>query len=511
MNDPAPSRPFGEKPPQTARADNIVPFDCPADAVDYTRGAPENFPVAAFPELLREIGTNMADVYQTPACLPLMAALATLSGAVGKSVQVTGAFKDKATRLNLFVLLIAERGSGKGVIGETLCAPLARRSREMTDRHRKDCAAKRAEIGVLKRAILDLEAPAARASGKDQAELLKQLSEKRQRVEELETDIERKVELIVGDATSEGLARDLGDNHEALFCHSTEAGAAIKVALGKYSEKGEGDIDTLLSSYSGDSVRSSRVNNRKGVQLDEPCLALLWFVQGCMARRLFAGPEVIERGLTTRLLTCDTGARREHDNRKTDGFLHAERWAAFINRVLDRRFGGGPTLEIVCSPEAREVFAKFYDEGVDWERGPFADLGGEFSRWRENAIKIAGLFALAEELTEMSAELALRACAVMRWSAFNFLGLLKVGRGERMREEADRFEKLLRDTGGEVALGLLASSHGIKRPQVAALIAAFPEQFEIRRRPQAGAGRPAEFLAIKTKSSKSSKLAGEGN
>jgi hypothetical protein len=133
-------------------------------------------------------------------------------------------------------------------------------------------------------------------------------------------------------------------------------------------------------------------------------------------------------------LIFDTGGRREHDDRKSLAFTRAECWGAFLKCILEDRLTAAEPREIACSLEAREVFATFHDESVDLERGPFADLAGELSRWRENAIKVAGLFAMAEGAKEVSAALAERAVAVVRWCGFNYLGLLQAGRRERLRE-----------------------------------------------------------------------------
>jgi hypothetical protein len=478
------------------------------DAVDLSIGAPKNFPIVDFPPLLRTVAENMAEVYQTPVCLPAMSALAVLSGAVGKSVVIQGGYKDKLTRLNLYVIAVAERGCGKGNVGETLCGPLSRRSKELADQHRKIAAVKCGELGALKREIGILEGQAAKATGSERANLLDSLSNRHARLAELEVAAAREVTLLVGDTTSEALARVLADNKEELFTYSAEAGAAVKVALGKYSDKGESDCDLLLSSYSGDSVRTSRVT-RKGVQLENPCLALLWLVQDCIARKLFGDSEAVNRGLTARLLIFDTGARREHDDRKSLTFSQETNWSNFLAGILDRRLADDAPLEIICTAEAREVFAQFHDVSVDLERGAFADLTGELSRWRENAIKVAGLFALAESKTTISADVAARACAVVRWCGFNYLGLLQSGRRERMHEEFERVAQLLRSNGGEMPVGRLASAHGIKREQLNALVAMFPAELEIERRAQAGAGRPAEVVRLKTNSSKSSKSNGE--
>ena len=497
-----------ENPPENIGC--VVNFPPPADAIDLTAGAPDKFPLASFPPLLRAVADNMAAVYQTPDCLPAMSALAVLSGAVGKSVIVRGAYKDKTTRLNLYVIAVAERGSGKGNVGETLCRPLSRRSAELAEQHAESTADKRGELGVVKKEIARMEGDAAKATGTERANLLDSLRNRQARLAELEREAARERSLLVGDTTSEALARVLADNDEQLFTYSAEAGAAVKVALGKYSEKGESDCDLLLSGYSGDAVRTSRVT-RKGVQLENPCLALFWLVQDCIARKLFGDAESVSRGLTARLLIFDTGARREHDDRQSRTFDQEPAWSQFLGGILDRRLADQAPLEITCSAEAREVFAIFHDASVDLERGPFADMAGELSRWRENAIKVAGLFALAENTASISADMALRANRVVRWCGFNYLGLLQAGRGERRREELERLAQLLRSNGGEMPVGRLASAHGIKREQLDALVAVFPAEIEIERRAQAGAGRPAEVVRLKIKSSKSSKSEGEGN
>ena len=462
---------------------------------DLSAGAPERFPIAVFSPLLRAVAENMAAVYQTPTCLPAMSALAVTSGAIGKSAVVRNGYKDKSTRLNLYVLAVAERGSGKGNIGETLGGPLSRRSKELAEQHRKIAASKRGELGALRKEIGNLEGQTAKAVGFERGNLLDSLSNLHARVAELEVEAAREVTLLVGNTTSEALERGLADNGEALFSYSAEAGAAVKVALGKYSAKGEGDFDLLLSGYSGDAVRTSRVT-RKNVQLEKPCLALFWLVQPCIARNLLGDAEAVNRGLTARLLLFDTGARREHDDRQNLTFDQEPQWSQFLAGILDRRLREGAQLEITCSAEAREVFAKFHDESVDLERDAFADLAGELSRWRENAIKIAGVFALAEDSTDISGALAGLACEVVRWCGFNYLGLLQVGRRERLKDELHRVVELLREQGGKISLGDLAASHGIRRPQVNALVAGFPAQLMVNLPGRIGPGRPSEILTL---------------
>ena len=169
------------------------------------------FPIEAFPPRLRDVAEEMARVYQTPVCLPAMSALGVLSGAVGKSVVVCRAYKDKTTYLNLFIVAVAERGSGKGNIGETLCAPLNERSALLLEQHRKRVAENRTELGVLRKEIARKEQESLNATGHERANLLETLSNRQQRLAELEKEAERQTALIISDTTSEALGRLLAD------------------------------------------------------------------------------------------------------------------------------------------------------------------------------------------------------------------------------------------------------------------------------------------------------------
>jgi len=477
----------------TARPSRVVPYHKIA-VFDLSAGNPDQFPVTAFPKTLRKIAENMQRVYQVPVCLPAMSALAVLSGAAGASVVVSGGYKDRPTRLNLYVIPVAERGSGKGVIGEALCKPLSERSSEMAAKHRQTIAGMKGELGVLRKEMDNLQREAAKTKGSERDNLVATICARSERIDSMDRDAIKEKTLLIGDSTSEALAKALEDNDEVLFSYTSEAGGAVQVALGKYSDGG--DIDLLLSGYSGDAVRANRIT-RKSVGLENPCLSLLWLIQGIVMRQLAGDPEAFSRGLTARPLIFDSGSRREKDNRSTAVFEYANAWSSFIDSVLDRRLVSESPLEIACSLEAREVFAKFHDESIDLERGEFADLTGELSRWRENGIKVAGLFAIAEEAGTVSAEIAERAVRVVRWVGFNYLGLLQAGRKDRQREELARVLEVVSNAGGCIHLGDLDRRHGIKRERLLAVMAANPGVLEIAKLKTSG--RPGETLRLSDK------------
>lgn len=467
-------------------------------------GLASGFPVQAIPESLQVVSAELAQVYQTPVSLPAMCAVAVLSGAVGKSVVVRGGFKDRLTRLNLYVVPVAERGSGKGVIGDILARPLMERSETVASDHRRKVGTIRAEAGVLKHKLETLRREAAKVEGPERELHQVDLAVGEARLAELERQAGMEVELWTQNTTSEALGCALADNNETIFSYSAEAGAAVQVALGRYNKgaKGsQGDFDLLLSGYSGDAVKVKRVGRK--VQLDLPCVALLWLVQKCVVDGILGDPEAVARGLTARLLIFDSGARREHDNRQDLRFTCNEQWARLISRVLDRRLGGGTAVEIECDPAAREVFACFHDESVDRERMLPAALKGELSRWRENAIKVGGLFALAGDRGQIAESTARGAVDVVRWCGLNYLGLLAIGQRENCLAEVERIERIVRSKPAhEISLGELARSHGIPGVAVRALVEAYPERVQIqeRRHPDGAPGRPGQVVVLADKS-----------
>ncbi len=479
-----------------AEAEQAAPSSDGQDLLDPTKGLPENFPHEAFPAHIRNIAEQLASVYQAPICVAEMSLVAAFSAAVGKSAVVVRAVRDLATMLNLFVVIVAERGTCKSVVGAKATAPISAFSDKLVEEHREKIAGCKTEAVVLKKETAKLEGEIAKAGPTLRSELLGRLSDKNKRLADLEGGLSREVTAIVSDITGEALVRRLEDNNETLFSYNAEAGVVVSVAAGKYRD-GKADLDPYLCGYSGDPLRTNRID-RGAVVVKQPCITLLWLMQGIVALDLVGNRDTIPRGFSARTLFFDSGARREYDNRKDESFTLAEEWATLINLQLLRRKISVQPKEIVCSPEAREVFAKFHDEGVDLERRYCPDLVGEFSRQRENAVKIAGLFALVEDRGEICAELAERATEVVRWVGYNYLTLIQSERQRRLKKDMERIVEILGECGGRINLGALAQYHGIKREKVEALLAVYPGTFVLKKVPQPSgkAGRPSELLCM---------------
>jgi hypothetical protein len=137
---------------------------------------------------------------------------------------------------------------------------------------------------------------------------------------------------------------------------------------------------------------------------------------------------------------------------------------------------------------------------------------GSATRWRENAIKVAGLFTVADGSDVLTDDHAKRGCSLVRWAGFSYLGILSAGRSERQKDDLDRLLEILKARGGEITLRDLERHHGVKRPTVLSVIAVFPDRLELHKANTGTAGRPREILRHPAaKSAKSAKTPAEGD
>jgi hypothetical protein len=305
--------------------------------------------------------------------------------------------------------------------------------------------------------------------------------------------------ILIDDTTSEALADRLSANYETLLSYSSEAGNLLKVAMGKYSD--QGDFDLLLSAYSGDSYKSDRMG-RGTLRLDNPRLAALWMVQRTVLNSLLKDRDAFDRGLTARFLVVNTEARRTKDDGEEKIFTKASQWATLLEPILKLRKNQNSESEpilIKCSGEAKEVFRMFHNESIDFEDGLWEGYHGECSRWRENAIKVAGLFQLVLDKDRMIDEKTARAaCEVVRWCGQGYIRLLMKKRLEGLQDKAEKLVGICKEHGGEVSMGDLQSKHGRRNGQVnevRMLVRTFPDLFSLETRPTST--KPREVLVAR--------------
>ncbi len=303
---------------------------------------------------------------------------------------------------------------------------------------------------------------------------------------------------VEGNCTSEALATSLRSGDQSLMLFSPEAGEVLRVAAGKYNKNEKGDFDLLLSGWSSEPVSYNRIS--RGRRHLRPTLSALLFAQPVIVDELLANDEAFERGLTARMLIFDSEIELRHDDgveRKLPPHI-LNQWAEHI-RFLTKNRPTTRTFEVRCGQDARESFRIFHNMSIDARRGGYADVSGELSRWRENAIRVALNLWLADgKGGDISGEQADRAISVVHWCYSSYMRLLNRGRGARKMSRVQTLRGLLVDTSEkEITLRDLAGCHGFEQDEVRRLAAEFSDKLmTTTKSPGAKGGRPSEVLTI---------------
>ena len=472
---------------------------------------PGEFPIHALSPAMRAIVEEVAEVHRVPVALPAMCAVGVVSGALGSAFTLVGAVNGKESHGNIYIIAAAPKSSGKGSVAGVLVRPMLEASAELeADFKERQLPSLKSEKAVLEKRVSVLVNELASnktGAGKERQpmgalermETERELQTANARLEAIEPLLAALPTYWVGNATSEAMAAQFKRNNCGLFCYSAEAGEVVRVLMGKYRGDGKADYDLALSGYSVEPWRSDRIG-RGSCQIT-PCLSMLLLVQPSILREITDDAEAFERGMTARMLTFivetepleDDGIHR-HISEQAEA-----RWNQIIRDILGRReaLASNPH-RITCSLEAREIFRRFHNESVQLRLGEYQDIEAELGRWRENAIRLGVVLAVADnpEGVELTVEQATRAVELARWCARSGLQITDTARMQKRAKRAEELHVLLAGkNGGKETLRNLERRHGFKQEEVRTLTGQFPERFTIERKEDTG-GRPSEVLRL---------------
>lgn len=460
------------------------------------------FPVHALPPSMRELVEQCAKVHQVQPELPAMIALGTLSGAIGKGIKLQGVRNGVEGYGNLYIVAAAEAGTGKGNTGQVIAGPLLQASRELEEHWRKNIAPEaRAEVAFCN-AKISAKNGEAKKPDADRGLVICDLTSHQAELDAAQLKL-RAPTYWVGNSTSEALGMTLESVGETILIYSPEAGDVLRVMGGRYRADAKGDYDLLLSGYSSEPFRLTRVT-RESVNI-KPTISAVLLVQPSILFEVLGTPEAMERGLIARCLFFDASSGLiPHDtivNYEIEQEV-LERWDKFIRQCLEIRDMPGKVRTephiVTCSPEAREMFLEFHNETVDLRNKELADIQCTLSRFRENAARIALNLAVAARgvhVETLTVEDAQAGVEIMRWIMEQTVRLLDATRRERAEKRAERLSDILKEAGGSKTLGRLANSNGFKAAEVRILVERFPARFSIEKVQQGGrGGRPSEVV-----------------
>lgn len=450
------------------------------------------FPLHCLPPVAEKMAREMVRV-TTAQNEPLAAAaiLGTLSASIGAGLELpTGG--GRTVRGNLFLLVVAESGTGKGENFTLSAAPFLDAEGEAVKAWEiLEKPGIASELAVAeKRAKRFCEVAAKTMDAANAEDALNEFKTATSRAAELARKLESSPRYRVADATKEALAVAMqGQPGEAVASMSSEARGIFSIVKGRYGKEG-GDEDFYCSGYSGDTLTVDRIG-RQRVTLHRPCLSILWMVQPDAARTALADPSLMESGMIPRFLMFDPKAepkeRFEHPEPIAPVILSA--WSDLI-RALVRAYrnNGNEPAAVNPSAEATAALDEFERETVRRRQraGDLADVAAFVSRWAENACRLALVLHSARHgikahTKPLESDTARDAIEILRWFAARQLELLHRGRMENWRKDLLALLALLAKANGKITFRKLRRSHSLEDKKIRDIHSFFPHAFNIVR------------------------------
>ena len=437
---------------------------------------------------------------------PLAAAsiLGVLSASLGAGITLNNS-GERWTRPNLFLLPVADSGTGKGEAFSLAAAPIEAVESEMLDDFDR-CV--RPGL-VAKLAVADARSKTlCKEAAREEQVIARNTKLTEYQTAELErSELQRKIDsaprLKVADTTKEALAIIMQSQPgEALASLSSEARGILSIVKGRYGKSG-GDEEFYCSAYSGDSITVDRVG-RPNVTLRRPCLTALWMLQPDALRDALCESALTDSGFLPRFLMFNAEAEAKERQGAPAAIPHdiKAEWHNLVRTLIDTYRSNGATPRAVnVSPDVAVLFQDYENENIRHRQhqGDHRDLKPYVARWTENAWKIALVLHCAKNGKEahdkhLDVSTAKDAIAIMRWFSGRQLELLANGRREKQRARLSALLAILAETGGEITLRDLSRSHSYDESEVTQLQESFPLYFRITTRRPAS-GRPSKVVS----------------
>ncbi len=458
------------------------------------------FPLRCLPGVAGIMARESAAAAMVPETLTGMTVLGILSASIGAGLEVASG-GDRTTRGNLFLMPVAQSGTGKGQSFGTIAAPFMEREAERVEEwKRTDRPQANADKKVAEARLAQLEANAKRGlSSEGKASLL-------QEWREIEAEIDRAERCLkepawsTEQATKEAIESLFSTaNREQVASLSAEARGAVDVLMGRYRQSTDEGI--FLAGYSGDPVKVDRKGSGRMV-LNRPCLALLWMLQPDKLREMLENPAMTESGLLPRFLLADTKAEPEEEpeERQRVSLSTREAWRNLIDALLDEYHEPNVQARVIETERPASVLMReYYNEIVHRRKGngDLEDVSIYAARWAENAWRLAVVLHAAEHGEDawrhsLAAGTAANAVELMRWFSEQQLSVLAAGREDRLMKRFQRLKEVLATKPDKSErLRELEKRHSLKANEVRKLATKFPSILKIETISNVGAGRPS--------------------
>lgn len=357
---------------------------------------PPPLPVDCLPKWLGDYCRAVSASTQTPADASVMMALAVLATACqGKFVVAPFGGADYVESLNIWALVSMPPGSRKTAILSAMRAPLTEWESDQRDKLQTLVYEDEARRVINKKRLADLQVQAAKESSP--TDLLQQIAGLQ---EQLDAKPVLAPKLFVGDITPEALQGELAKHGEKMAVLADEGGI-FDVITGLYND-GKANIDALLQAWCGSPVRVSRASRE--VFLACPLLTFGLMVQPEVVASLARGSKARLRGqgaLGRFLYACPPSNIGKRDVRAYVPVGEGVKAVCHYNLKALLDLAPAEVVRLNLSADAREVYFDFaqWVEDRQGVGGDFADFQDWTAKLPGQALRIAGLFHVAEHWT----------------------------------------------------------------------------------------------------------------
>lgn len=445
-------------------------------------------PIGAFPKVIRDVAKTYSTARNLPMELLCFCACGILSGAMGRVFKARNAVSGGYTQTaNVYILGVGESSTGKSASIRALFSNLERRVLREISQYEK-------ELEIFKKSKTKLAQD--KLNGKEGFGFDDETADA--------PKLSKNPDFIVKNATSEAMIKAMEESGGEIFSVCEEARDSIYIVAGNYRKQGD-DTETLNSGWCGEPIKHSRIVN--GVfNVPNPCISLLWMVQNDIIDNIVAKNKgsFIGSGFLGRFLYCK-GAPKTVPNSKEIIPLDESaiaKWEKLLNDTYDIR-KRGETVWIDTDQEAFEYFWDFDAFNTHLMNGKLRTQASLLGKARENAIRLAVIFAQAEGATQITADIAKRACRVVSYSICVSVVLFSSGMLPEIEKDRAKMDAMIRQNDGFYKkISFFDQYSSLRTERVEFIVHTFPNLYEIVKK---GKGR---YVVLKDRISEAKKALG---
>lgn len=314
----------------------------------------------------------------------------------------------------------------------------------------------------------------------------------------------RNPDFIVKNATSEAMIKAMESSGGEIFSVCEEARDSIYIVAGNYRKQGD-DTETLNSGWCGEPIKHNRIVN--GISsVPNPCISLLWMVQNDVIDSIVTKNKgsFIGSGFLGRFIYCKGAPKVIPKSKEIIPLdeLAISKWENLLNETYELR-KKGETIWFDADKEAFEYFWDFDAFNTRLMNGKLRTQAALLGKARENAIRLAVIFAQAEGATQITADIAKRACRVVSYSICVSVVLFSSGMLPEIEKDRAKMDAMIRQNDGFYKkISFFDQYSSLRTERVEFIVHTFPNLYEIVKK---GKGR---YVVLKDRISEAKKALG---